>query len=223
MAHKLFVNGFIGEIYDFWTDEIKSCSYNGVKANLEGHENEALELHVNSKGGDAFEGMAMLNLLKNHEGEKVAIVDGICASAATLPLFAMDKVLAHETTMFLYHQSATMAFGHAEDLEKSANELRKIDDVITDLYMTRFTGTEDELKALLNEDKLITAKEALEFGLIDEIVSNEKEQEKESVKEPDEPEAKATLAQVADESAKLSSEQNERISILAKVFKEYEA
>lgn len=220
MGHKLYINGFIGQLYDFWADEIMSCTYNGLKANLDGHENDSLEIHVNSKGGDAFEGMAMLNLLKQHDGEKVAIVDGICASAATLPLFACDKVLAHETTMFLYHQSATMAYGHAEDLEKSASELRKIDSVITDLYTNRFTGSEDELKALLQSDTLITAKEALEFGLIDEIISNDAEQPDE---DEDKDKDKPTFEQVAEESAKLSAEQNERVAMLASIFKDFKA
>lgn len=177
MTTKITLEGFIGEVYDWMADELKTTSYKGMESKLKDVTGD-IELHINSKGGDAFEGMAIMNSLNNYTGgEKVAIVDGFCASAATLPLFAMDTVKAHETTMFVFHKSGTMAFGHSSDLRKAADELDTIDGAVTDLYMKRFTGTEEELNALLDEDKLITAKQALEYGFIDEIVQEVKEPE----------------------------------------------
>lgn len=188
MATKLHIEGFIGEVYDYWTDELKNTSNTGLVKNLEEAEGD-LELHINSKGGDAFEGMAILNTLKNYtDGEKVAIVDGFCASAATLPLFAMDKVKAHPTTMFCFHKSGTMAFGHATDLRKAADDLERIDGVVTDLYMTKFKGSREELDSVLEEDRLMSAEEALLLGLIDEIIT-----EVEPEKEETEPENKTQL------------------------------
>lgn len=222
MAHIIYLNGFVGQVMDLWTDEILSATYNGMKANLEGHETEDIELHINSKGGDVFEGMAMLGLLKEHTGQKTALVQGICASAATLPLFAMDKVKAQETSMFLFHKSATMAYGHSEDLEKQAAELKTIDQTIIDLYLKKFKGTEEELIELLEADKLISAKQALEYGLIDEIVADvpDKEDEPDEPKEPtDEP--KKSVEQVAEESTQIAAENNTRINMLANIFKGY--
>lgn len=222
MAHIIYLNGFVGQVMDLWTDEILSATYNGMKANLEGHETEDIELHINSKGGDVFEGMAMLGLLKEHTGQKTALVQGICASAATLPLFAMDTVKAQETSMFLFHKSATMAYGHSEDLEKQAAELKTIDQTIIDLYLKKFKGTEEELIELLEADKLISAKQALEYGLIDEIVADvpDKEDEPDEPKEPtDEP--KKSVEQVAEESTQIAAENNTRINMLANIFKGY--
>lgn len=183
--NKLHIEGFIGEVYDFWTDELKNTSNTGLVKNLEGVDGD-IELHINSKGGDAFEGMAILGTLKNYTaGEKVAIVDGFCASAATLPLFAMDKVKAYPTSMFCFHKSGTMAFGHANDLRKAAEDLDRIDGVVMDLYLSKFTGSPEELEKVLDEDRLMTAQEALEFGLIDEIITDKEEEveEQEEAKE----------------------------------------
>lgn len=217
MATKLFLNGFVGEVYDFWTDEIKSSSYAGMKKNLEGVVGD-IELHINSKGGDAFEGMSMLALLKAHEGEKTAIIDGFCASAATLPLFAMDTIKAHETSMFLFHKSGTMAMGHASDLRKQADELDTIDNAVIDLYMKKFTGTQDELVALLDEDKLISAKQALEYGLIDEIISDEQEGTPQLEDDSKVVMEKTTLETAVMESKEQVNENSKKIANLVDIF-----
>lgn len=222
MANKLYLNGFVGEVYDFWTDEIKSSSYAGMKSNMEGMEGD-IELHINSKGGDAFEGMAMLSLLKNYEGNKTAIVDGFCASASTLPLFAMDTVKAHETSLFLFHKSGTMAMGHASDLRKQADELDTIDSTVIDLYMKKFTGSEAELNELLDADKLISAKQALEYGLIDEIISDEKPtlEDKNAITmsaEKSEPVEKPTFEKVVEDSQAIVKENETRVANLVSIF-----
>lgn len=172
---KIIIEGVIGEVYDWLQDEIKATSYKGMEAKLKDVSDD-IELHINSKGGDAFEGMAIMNQLKQYDkGTKTAIIDGFCASAATLPLFAMDHVKAHQTSVFVFHKAATMAFGHANDIRKTADELDTIDGMVTDLYMTKFTGSRAELDALLDEDKIITAQQALEYGFIDEIVADDKQ------------------------------------------------
>lgn len=101
---KIIIEGVIGEVYDWLQDEIKATSYKGMEAKLKDVSDD-IELHINSKGGDAFEGMAIMNQLKQYDkGTKTAIVDGFCASAATLPLFAMDHVKAHQTSVFVFHK-----------------------------------------------------------------------------------------------------------------------
>lgn len=198
MATVLNIDGFIGEVLDVFTGDIKNTSSQGLNKNMEEVTGD-IELHINSKGGDVFEGMAILSTLLNYKGgNKVAIVDGICASAATLPLFAMNTVKAHPTTMFCFHKSGTMAFGHATDLRKAADDLERIDSSVVELYMSKFKGSEEELHALLDEDRLMTAQEALELGFIDEIIADKQEEE---------PELKVTMSLL--DAFKLSTERIE--------------
>lgn len=198
MATVLNIDGFIGEVIDIFTGDIKNTSSRGLNKNMEEVTGD-IEVHINSKGGDLFEGMAILSTLLNYKGgNKVAVVDGICASAATLPLFAMNTVKAHPTTMFCFHKSGTMAFGHATDLRKAADDLERIDSSVVELYMSKFKGSEEELHVLLDEDRLMTAQEALELGFIDEIIAE---------KEDEEPELKVTMSLL--DAFKLSTERIE--------------
>lgn len=226
MTTKITLEGFVGEVYDWLADELKTTSYKGMEAKLAEADGD-IELHINSKGGDAFEGMAIMNALKNYTGgEKVAMVDGFCASAATLPLFAMDKVLAHETTMFVFHKSATMAFGHADDIRKSADELDTIDSVVIDLYMKRFTGSREELEALLDDDKIITGKQALEYGFVDELVSENTTEDEPSepvtmnAETPEKP-VKPTLEDAVTMSTEQVDKNNDVLSAFMTALKEF--
>lgn len=226
MTTKITLEGFVGEVYDYLQDELKTTSYKGMENQLKSIDGD-IELHINSKGGDAFEGMAIMNALNNYTGgEKVAIVDGFCASAATLPLFAMDKVKAHKTTMFVFHKSATMAFGHSSDLRKSADELDTIDGAVVDLYMERFTGTVDELHALLDADKIITAQQALDYGFVDELVSDDTtndESEDNAVLSAKTPENidKPTKEQVVEMSKEQVDKNNDMLGAFMQALKEF--
>lgn len=179
MADKTIIRieGAIGELYDYFTDDNPNTTSKAINKILDNTSGD-IEVHINSMGGNVFEGLAILAALTDYDkGQKTAVVDGYCASAATLPLFAMDNVKAHETAMFCFHKAATVAFGHATDLRKAAEDLDKIDGSVVDLYMKRFKGTEEELHALLDEDRLMSAKEALELGFVDELVTAKKDDE----------------------------------------------
>lgn len=175
--HIIRIEGAIGKLYDYFTDDIPNTTAQAINKILDNISGD-IEVHINSMGGDVFEGLAILAALTEYDkGQKTAIVNGYCASAATLPLFAMDNVKSHESAMFCFHKSATVAFGHATDLRKAAEDLDKIDGSVVDLYMKRFKGTEEELHALLDEDRLMSAKEALELGFVDELVAVKKDDE----------------------------------------------
>lgn len=187
MADKniIRIEGAIGKLYDYFTDDIPNTTGQAINKTLDNISGD-IEVHINSMGGNVFEGLAILAALKEYDkGQKTAIVNGYCASAATLPLFAMDNIKSHESAMFCFHKAATCIFGNAIDLRKAAEDLDKIDGSIVDLYMKRFKGTEDELQALLDEDRLMSAKEALELGFVDELVAAKKDDEDVEDKEKD--------------------------------------
>ncbi len=122
---------------------------------------------INSPGGSLFEGLAMYDFVKSSDIE-VGII-GLSASAATLPLIASGKRWGTPNSRYLIHNPWSMAIGDAESVAKTAKELKAEQDRALQLYVQHLNGTAEELQALMNEERILDAKEALELGLINEI------------------------------------------------------
>src|SRR5690606_10806318 len=74
----------------------------------------ALDVRVNSPGGDVFEGIAVYNALARFPAKVTVHVDGIAASIASLIATAGDQTIVSENAMFLVHRPWTVVAGDAE-------------------------------------------------------------------------------------------------------------
>lgn len=175
---KLNIYGYIG----YW-----DTSAERILRQIEDSKAEKIHVHINSGGGSAFDGIAISNILKNHKAEVIVHVDGWAASAASIICMGADKVIMPSNTMMMVHQASTYGYGNADDFEKVAKDLRKIDKAVTASYKHRFVGEEDELTKLLKDETWLTADEAVSLGFADEI-SDEIDFEEPIESEEDEPE-----------------------------------
>lgn len=164
----LYMHGVVGS---GWFGDISS---EGIREALDGVNAKEIEIHIHSNGGDAFEGVAICNYLRNHPASITAVVDGMCASAASVIAMGADKVIMPRNTTMMVHRAATMAFGNAQDLEKRAEMLRNVDDALIQSYTTRFNGEFFELEQLLDNETYMTAEKAKSYGFCDEIVEEVK-------------------------------------------------
>ena len=122
---------------------------------------------LNSPGGSLYEGLALFDLVKGM-GKDVGCI-GICASAATLPLLASKTRWGTPNSRYLIHNPSNWTEGTAAQIEKTAAELKSEQDRAVELYAEHLTASAEEIQALMNEEKFISAKEALALGLILEI------------------------------------------------------
>ena len=125
---------------------------------------EDIELIISSYGGDLDHALAVYKLLKPISDKITAKVIGKVASAATVILLAADKRIADQDAELLIHFPSTELRGTADELEETAMELRKYEGRLKEIYSS-VAGAE----TLLKEERWLTAKEALEAGLITEI------------------------------------------------------
>src|SRR5512146_1535608 len=98
-------------------DEISSW---GVTADqfvkdLNGVKSSAINLFVNSPGGDAFDGMAIHAALSRHPATINATVDGIAASSASFIVQAADRIVMSKGSTMMIHEPYGMTIGSASD------------------------------------------------------------------------------------------------------------
>ena len=129
-----------------------------------------IKLSINSPGGSVVEALAIFNGLRASGKEIEVHVLGIAASAASYIAMAGDKIVMPKNTLMFLHNPISGAYGNADELRDVADTLDKVGEALTGAYMRRFKGKDEDLKAILDKETLLTADECLEYGLCDEVV-----------------------------------------------------
>lgn len=130
------------------------------------------EVHINSVGGDVYDGVAIGSILRALGKPTTAIIDGMCASIATYISSCCDKVVMTPHGDFMIHDPTASIKGRAEDLRKGAGQLERIKSDIIERYMTKVARkgvTRDQLDAMMANETSMSAVEALKYGFVDEI------------------------------------------------------
>lgn len=131
-------------------------------------------VHINSPGGDVFEGRAMAAALVAHPGEVVCHIDGICASAATYVALAGNEVRMTDGGLIMIHNSWTFAYGNKSELRDTANLLDKIDGTIAADYQRKTGASAEQVATWMDATTWFTAQEALDAKFVDAIDANTK-------------------------------------------------
>ncbi|MBO2658133.1 ClpP-like prohead protease/major capsid protein fusion protein [Shewanella algae] len=124
---------------------------------------------IHSPGGDVFEGMAIYNILKNYPAHKVAHIDGLAASMASVIAMAFDEVVMPENAMMMVHKPWGGTMGDADDMRKYADLLDKVEGNLVGAYRDKTGMTDEQLHALLAEETWLTGREAVEKGFADTL------------------------------------------------------
>src|SRR5579863_10765806 len=137
------------DLYDY----IGAVDYNGdgitegnVSAAIKNSDAETVTLNINSPGGDAFQGVAIHNVLAQSNKKVNVNVVGLAASAASIVAMARDTVTMHSGSVMMIHPAQAMAMGSADDMRKLADTLDTVTGAIADIYVAK-TGL-DKAKVL---------------------------------------------------------------------------
>lgn len=135
---------------------------------------KTLNIHINSPGGDVFEGRAIMAAISAFRGKTIAKIDSLCASAATSIALACNEIEMADGAFFMIHNASGMAWGDKTALRETANVLEKIEGAIVNDYTTRTGKDEAEIRAAMQAETWFTAAEALEYGFVDRVTSADK-------------------------------------------------
>ena len=134
---------------------------------------DQINVHINSLGGYVSEGLAILNVLKNHSAKIVTYCDGFACSAASLIFMAGDERIMGSASALMIHNAWVEAQGNAEQLRQQAAALDKISTAAGNAYMEHVNISRDELDALLDGENhdgtWILPEEAVRMGFATSI------------------------------------------------------
>jgi ATP-dependent Clp protease protease subunit len=142
---------------------------------LESQGNEDISFFINSPGGVVTAGMAIYDTMQFIRPDVATIVMGQACSMGSLLATAgapgKRKMLPNARHMI--HQPSGGARGQATDMEIQVEEILKMKKNLTDIYVKHNSKgkTFEQFRADMERDKFMSAEEALEYGLIDEIVT----------------------------------------------------
>lgn len=129
----------------------------------------SITLHINSPGGDVFDGIAIMNAILDHPASVTAKVDGLAASAASFVAMAGDKVVMGRNAQLMIHDASGMCWGNPDDMRKMAQTLDMISDNIASIYAERTGGTVEDWRAAMRAESWYGAQEAVDAGLADAV------------------------------------------------------
>ncbi|HZN70574.1 MAG TPA: head maturation protease, ClpP-related [Micromonosporaceae bacterium] len=130
---------------------------------------EAIDLHLSSPGGSAFEGVAIYNSLLHHRATVTSYVDSLAASAASVIAMAGDRIIMRTGSQLMIHEASGMGIGKADDMRELADLLDKTSGSIADIYAERRGGTAAKWRKAMKNETWYDAQEAVRAGLADEV------------------------------------------------------
>lgn len=128
-----------------------------------------IRLHINSPGGEVFEAVTMMNLLREHPARVVATVDGIAASSASFLAAAADETVMSRNAELMIHDAWGLTVGNAADMRKTADLLDHISDNIASVYAGKASGDVAVWRAAMLAETWYSADDAVTAGLADRV------------------------------------------------------
>ncbi len=132
--------------------------------------NEEICLYINSPGGEVTSGFAIYDTMKMIKSDVRCIVVGMAASMAAFLLACGDKRCALKNAEVMIHQPLGGIQGQATDIKIVADHILKTKKKLITILAKQTKKKASTLEADMERDFYMDADEALEYGLIDEIL-----------------------------------------------------
>jgi ATP-dependent Clp protease protease subunit len=133
-------------------------------------------LYINSPGGSFTALTAIYDTMQFVRPDVMTICLGQAASAAAIILAggAKGKRYALEHSRILIHQPSSEGGGQASDIEIQAREIMRMRELLESMLSKHTIRTPEQVAQDIERDKILTAAEAVEYGLIDQVLASRK-------------------------------------------------
>ena len=126
-------------------------------------------IHINSNGGFIFAANAVLGLIIHSNVPIYSIIDGACASAATLISIVCKKRYIRPLSHMLVHQLSSVLIGKMSEIDDEHANLEKLSEQMKNVYLEHTKMSKKTLTALMKQDLWLDSGECIKHGLADEL------------------------------------------------------
>lgn len=161
---KAFINKPVASLHTFYlSGNIESpdeyISWFEIMRNA--GENDAIQIHINSYGGDLFTAIQFLRAIADTNAHVICSVEGACMSAATMIFLAADSYEVSEHSIFMFHNYSGGTFGKGGEMIDQIQHERKWSQHLMKRIYSEFL-TEAEIASILdNKDMWMDGEEVL--------------------------------------------------------------
>lgn len=141
---------------------------------LDSLSNDPIQLYINSPGGEISSGLAIYDTMQFIKSPVYTICIGRAASMAAWLLAAGENGnrMASENAQIMIHQGRTIMGGTFTDLKINMDEFARTQERMIKI-LSRHSGNQaQQIADAIQRDRWMTAKEAMEFGIIDRVVAS---------------------------------------------------
>ena len=133
-------------------------------------------MYINSPGGSFTALTAIYDTMQFVRPDIMTICLGQAASAAAILLAGgtKGKRMALPNSRILIHQPYSEGGGQASDIELQAKEILRMRELLEIMLEKHSTKTKEQISADIERDKILTSQEAVEYGLIDQVLTSRK-------------------------------------------------
>lgn len=139
------------------------------------NDDDEIEFTFSSPGGSVSSGVAIANKIKNCGKKTKAIIDGVCASSATIVASACDEIVMNNGSFFMIHNPWMTTYGDSDQLKKDAEVLDKMKASLISFYKSKFDKSDEEISKMMDEETWISTLDYKDFGLKCTVVESDHE------------------------------------------------
>ena len=149
-----------------------AMAVSGVKFDESSIEMPHIQVLLSTYGGSVYDGLALYDAIKASKTKVDVIIGGKSMSMGTIIMLGSETRKAYRNTTFMIHEMSTGFLGKIKDMEDDLDESKRLQKVLWDIITSETKITKKQLNELYEKKKdwFITAEEALELGLITEII-----------------------------------------------------
>ena len=131
-----------------------------------------IELYLSTYGGGCYDGLALYDVIEASQTPIEVFCTGKIMSMGIIVALGAKVRKGYRNTTFMIHQVSGVSFGTLRDMEETVAEVSRINDMLFNVIKSKTKVTEERLNQVIRQkqDWFITAEEALELGILTEII-----------------------------------------------------